>query len=33
MATALFVDAGDDEVTCRRSVRNGWRTLDPRRPR
>lgn len=29
MATALFVAAGDERDSCRRSVRSGWRTLDP----
>lgn len=28
MATALFVAAGDGADRCRRSVRDGWRTLD-----
>ena len=27
VATALFVAAGDDEKTCRQSVRRGWRPL------
>lgn len=28
MATALLVSAGDDQDSCRRSVRSGWRTFD-----
>jgi AcrR family transcriptional regulator len=33
MATALFVSAGDDPDSCRRSVTSGWRTFDPPVPR
>jgi len=32
MATALFVAAGDRDDRCRRSVRNGWRTLQTAAP-
>jgi hypothetical protein len=29
IATALFVAAGDDEKSCRRSVRAGWSSPQP----